>query len=108
MSITRTIWINSFTVKNIPEWVCPTCSKGVLVGEKKGIKIIESVLSLKARDHDDWDPDWMGGSFGGTLKCNNEKCGELVVIRQRRCSVNNIPWPCVFFHRPRTKDYFAN
>ena len=53
---------------------------GSLIGPKENIKVVESRASQKARSDDDWTPDWISGSFGGTLKCNNVKCGESVLI----------------------------
>jgi hypothetical protein len=80
MALTRTIWKNKFTIDNFPSWICPSCAKGILVGDKKSIKTVESFSSIEARNHDDWDPEWVSGSFGGTLKCNNSNCEEPILI----------------------------
>ena len=80
MAITRTIWKNEFTVKNIPSWTCPTCKIGKLVGNEKTIHITESVDSEKAHAHGDWDPEWISGGFSGTLNCNNQHCAEVVQL----------------------------
>lgn len=80
MAISRTIWKNAFTEKNIPEWNCPTCNSGILKGQKKDFKSYESATSRSAHGHDDWDPEWISGSFHGILTCNNVNCGEQVLV----------------------------
>lgn len=80
MAITRTIWKNWFTKGNIPSWACPSCSYGVLIANEGDIKMFESLSSQNARLDDGWDPEWVWGQFTGTLKCDNEKCGETVVV----------------------------
>ena len=80
MPITRTIWKNQFTADRIPAWTCPSCHKGILVGDKNCIKPIEDVNSINAHSHDQWEPNWITGSFGGVLKCNNPNCCEKVVF----------------------------
>lgn len=80
MAITRTIWKNPFTIDNVPQWTCPSCKSGTLIGDKKTIKIVESVGSKATRGHDEWDQGWVSGAFGGEIKCNNPKCAETVLI----------------------------
>jgi hypothetical protein len=88
MAISRIIWKSSFTAKNIPSWRCPTCHNGILEADETDITIIESETSKSARDHEYWEPEWISGSFNGTIRCNNKLCkesvfflGEMVVDR---------------------------
>jgi hypothetical protein len=83
MTLTRTIWKNSFTVENLPAWVCPTCNKCTLKGVKKDIKMLECASSKAARTEDGWDPEWVSGNFTGTLKCDNTFCAENVIVTGR-------------------------
>ena len=80
MAISRIIWKSPFTAKGIPSWTCPTCHTGILEADETDVTIIESESSKTARDHEDWDPEWISGSFIGTLKCNNKLCGESVLF----------------------------
>jgi hypothetical protein len=53
--------------------------------EKGAIKFPESFQSYSLRENAeeedyDWEPDWMGGTFFGTLACDNKSCNEVVVI----------------------------
>ena len=80
MEITRTIFKNASQPKNIPDWTCPTCHKGVLKADIKNIKTIENALSLSFHDHDSWEPGFIKGIFVGILKCSNSTCNETVVI----------------------------
>ena len=79
MAMDRTPWKAPFTLENLPTWICPECKKGTLIAEKNAIKIIESENSKKEREHENWEPEWIRGSFGGTFKCNNPKCSEKVL-----------------------------
>ena len=83
MAITRTIWKNWFTADNIPAWTCPSCNHGTLTAEKKDIKTFEAISSQNSRQEEDWDPEWVWGQFTGILKCDDEKCGETVVMAGR-------------------------
>jgi|LNFM01.1.fsa_nt_gb hypothetical protein len=80
MAITRTIWKNSFEKDRVPSWTCPSCQSGNLKGDKTTIKVIESAASKAAHSDEDWDPEWISGHFGGTLKCSNAQCGDLVLV----------------------------
>jgi hypothetical protein len=79
MAMDRIFWTPPFTLKSIPAWICPKCNKGTLVPEKDAIKLVESESSKRVRNHEDWEPEWVHGSFGGTLKCSNTKCAEKVL-----------------------------
>lgn len=80
MAIKRLSFKSEFNIESIPEWICPTCNKGVLKYERKDIKTFENALSLSAHDHPAWEPEWINGIFFGLLKCSNSSCNELVVM----------------------------
>lgn len=80
MAIKRNIWKDPFIKDNVPSWPCPTCRKGTLIGDTKHIKVIESIESKKDRDEYDWEFEWIHGTFGGTLICDNAKCQEKVLV----------------------------
>ena len=80
MAINRVFWKNGFSVDYIPDWICPTCKKGILRGSKENFTINEDSLSQSYHTDDDWEPFWISGNFSGNLKCNNEKCNETVVV----------------------------
>src|SRR4051794_33408695 len=42
--------------------------------------MIETAASGRARDHQDWMPDWITGYFHGTLRCSRRSCGEPVLV----------------------------
>jgi len=80
MTIKRITFKNDFNIESIPDWICPTCNKGVLKYERKNIKTFEGALSLSAHGHPAWEPDWINGVFLGLLKCSNPSCNETVVM----------------------------
>jgi hypothetical protein len=44
------------------------------------VKVIEPQYSINAHSHEAWDPDWIDYRFVATMKCNNERCGKIVVV----------------------------
>lgn len=80
IAITRTIWKNSFTKENIPNWVCPICKKENLISGKEDVKIFKSTDSIKNQKHPDLDPEWVRGIFSLVLKCDNQNCKESVLV----------------------------
>ncbi len=78
MPVTRTIWKSPFTLENVPQWTCPVCHKGILKGDKTTIKVFENEASKRAHDNENWEPEWVSGSYIGHLICNNDSCGESI------------------------------
>lgn len=78
MAIDRIIYKSSFSKGNQPQWSCPTCSKGILVGLKGSFHYEELSESRNARSHSDWDPDWIVYTYSCVLKCANPNCREVV------------------------------
>lgn len=80
MEINRIIWKYGFTVEKIHEWACPTCKKGILIGNRKNFNIQEDNASVKIRTESYWEPEWLSGVFTAIIHCNNSKCQEKVAV----------------------------
>lgn len=61
-----------------PHVACPSCGDGSLAIEK--FEDAETAASRNARDHEAWEPEWISGTFTGTLKCARSACAEPVVV----------------------------
>lgn len=66
-----------FSLIRFPNIHCGTCKNGYLVLEKS--EDTEFMASRKAREHDDWYPDWISGLFTAKLVCTAPKCREATV-----------------------------
>jgi hypothetical protein len=80
MAITRSIFKNPFNRDWIPDWICPSCKKGIIKVEDKNLKVIESPISIIEHEKEYWEPAFIYGVFVGIFKCNNNSCGEIVTI----------------------------
>jgi hypothetical protein len=74
----RTIFLNSFTLLEPPQWPCPRCGKSVLQINEKSLHHNETADSRDAHSHEDWDPEWIKENFSCLLKCSNDACKEIV------------------------------
>lgn len=73
----KDIWLkSSFTKKNLPDWTCPHCSKGILKGDT--FKHEETALSRSWHSEEDWYPEFVQYSFTGSLVCSS--CKEFVAF----------------------------
>lgn len=61
-----------------PHVTCPTCGDGSL--GVKSIKTEDCGESIRGRDHDAWEPEWLHGTFHGALQCGRSACQETVTI----------------------------
>ncbi|QRM31080.1 DUF4145 domain-containing protein [Microvirga sp. VF16] len=77
MTLTRKHWQPPFDTW--PSWMCPICQAGTLIVAKDGVKSTETGPSVKAHEHEAWDPDWTESRFVATFVCVNAECGEVVV-----------------------------
>lgn len=68
----------SFTLDNIPPWPCPSCSRGVLNIVEGTFQEKERAHSVKAKECDAWDPEWIEALYSCLLRCSNSACGEFV------------------------------
>lgn len=80
MSSNRDLWLNnSFTRTVCPEWSCPTCMLGKLTVMPDCVYSNETRSSIQHRDDPDWEAYWISYKFSSSLKCDNTKCGDVVV-----------------------------
>ena len=66
-----------FTIDRTPEWICPTCSKGVLRVERDSLKKQERRAS-RDHSHEAWEPEWIEYVYSCLLTCSNDACREVV------------------------------
>ncbi len=78
----RNLWNEAFS--EWPTWPCPTCNSVAVTLEGK-TKIIsdETGPSIRAQQHEAWDPEWIEKRFAALLKCHNPACGELIAVAGR-------------------------
>lgn len=69
-----------FKLKQPNDWLCPTCEKGALIIDEKSIDVKETSQSIKWRDDDDWDPEYIQQNFIAKSSCNNKNCNETIFI----------------------------
>lgn len=68
-----------FSKNNTPDWVCPTCSKGILRIKEGSFQQEELRFSREAHSHEAWEPEWIRYVYTSMLICSNDKCKEIVV-----------------------------
>jgi hypothetical protein len=66
-----------FVVERAPDWICPTCEKGVL-RFKTGTFFSEELVASRDHSHEAWEPDWIRYVYSGLLVCTNDQCKEVV------------------------------
>ena len=67
-----------FSPDSSPDWICPTCSKGLLRIKENSFIHEEARHSREAHDHPAWEPEWIRSVYTCLLICSNEKCREVV------------------------------
>lgn len=92
MSINRTEFKAEFNHKFLPDWICPSCHKGVLKKDDKSIKLYEKALSSSLRVSPAWEPEWEHGVFSAILTCSNPSCKDIVIVTGNFCSEENIEY----------------
>lgn len=80
MPVKRELWKESITKAYVPSWHCPACDGGYLRQKPGSLHFEETSESVKAREDEAWDPDWIEYRFSCLLMCNNERCKEPVVV----------------------------
>lgn len=74
----RSLYKYNFNRTNTPDWMCPTCKKGILRIVDDSFKTTETRDSLRNRSHPEWDPFGVEYIYSCILQCNNEKCQEVI------------------------------
>ncbi len=67
-----------FTRENPPDWLCPSCGKGLLRFVENKFQSEERKDSKDAHSHEAWEPEWIEYIYSGLLQCKNDNCGEFV------------------------------
>ncbi len=83
MVVKRNVWqqhIREATTQAFPKYPCPRCADGHLRVRVDGFQLVETEASKKARDFEEWEPEWIEERFTALLDCDEANCGELVVI----------------------------
>jgi len=66
-----------FVEEDWPHLPCPTCAKGHLTPT---VENSDSGSSKRLRAHEAWEPDWIEGTFHGTLECTNLSCRDSIAV----------------------------
>lgn len=74
----RSLYKYHFTRTNTPDWMCPTCKKGIIRIVDDSFKTVETRDSRQAHDHPNWEPCFVTSIYSCLLRCNNEQCQEIV------------------------------
>jgi hypothetical protein len=69
----------AFTLDSPPDWICPTCGKGVLRIKKESFSKDER-SHFRDHSHDAWEPEWIDYVFSCLLYCTNDHCNEVVAL----------------------------
>jgi hypothetical protein len=67
-----------FKLENSPDWICPTCGKGILRIKRDSFFQDEVSNSRDAHSHEAWEPEWIQYVYTCLLICSNERCKEVV------------------------------
>ena len=92
----RPILLNSFNPKHSPDWICPTCGKGILRIKKDTFLFQINKCSRESSQEDWWEVEFTESVFTCMLECNNDRCNESVVCsgtggvkQEAYCTYNN-------------------
>lgn len=70
----------SFLEDEWPDLRCPVCRSALLRPGSKSLTTVLSSASEAERDHPDWEPDWIRGSFHGSVHCSDASCATPVMV----------------------------
>lgn len=79
----RKLWKTGFTLKDPPNWQCPTCGQGRLKIKEGTFHEAEVRSSRELRQHQAWEPEWIQYEYACLLTCNNEDCLQIVTSAGR-------------------------
>ena len=77
-----------FRKNKTPEWICPTCKKGVLHIKEGTFHSAERSLSKKAHSHEAWEPEWIEYAYSCLFECSNNSCQEIVA----NTGIGSVDW----------------
>ena len=78
MGIDRKKFKASFKKDELTNWNCPTCGKGFLKVKEGTFHHEETRDSVRAKESDDWDPEWIEYLYSCLLECINPDCKDIV------------------------------
>ncbi|HHQ4540394.1 TPA: DUF4145 domain-containing protein [Aeromonas veronii] len=76
--IDRSLYKYNFTETHTPDWMCPTCRKGILRIVKHSFNKVHTRESRQALSHPNWEPCFTTYIYSCLLQCNNDKCQDIV------------------------------
>jgi hypothetical protein len=76
----RDLWLQSFDKNTLPAWPCPICDKGHAVPRRRCFNQGETVSSIRMRQSEDWEPEWIEYIFTSWGKCSNPSCEQLFAV----------------------------
>ena len=71
----RSLWRASLTESYCPPYPCPRCEATIRL-VKDSFSYAETRESKAARNHDEWDPEWIEYIFSASALCSNKNCQE--------------------------------
>src|SRR4051812_820688 len=80
MSFDKSLWSASFDEKDVPLLPCPKCLHGRLTLASDDLRKARPGYNEGIEQADDFEPDWKVERFIALFRCNNRKCGEVVVV----------------------------
>lgn len=61
--------------ESFPYFICSVCERGHIHRPEKILKL-ETGESIRAKNYDDWEPDWITHSWSGIGVCSNKECAQ--------------------------------
>jgi hypothetical protein len=71
--------LDSFETSNIPEWSCPTCSRGILQ-ISGNLSLEDNANTIRFRSDENFEPEYAEFHVQGMFKCNRQRCSETVMM----------------------------
>jgi Domain of unknown function (DUF4145) len=76
----RALWQETLSKSACPDWPCPICHRGIFQFEKGSLRFEETSTSIRSRDADEFEPDWVQYAFTAWAVCTNLKCKQKFAI----------------------------
>ena len=80
MPVNRSLYVQAIYKSSFPSWQCGCCGAGTLQLVKNSLESFQTAESRKARQHPDWDPEWIEFRFVCLAKCTSDACGEIATV----------------------------